>query len=74
VPSLYWCILVGVSGLVCLCNLMVHLHTALVDLVDCTGVRSGAGDGCVSVPRLCNCVALPGPGDSAGAYINKLRI
>jgi hypothetical protein len=47
--------------------------------VGCTYVHIIVGDGRVSVLRLCNCVALPGPGDSAGTYIiapsyNRYRI
>jgi hypothetical protein len=38
--------------------------------VGCTGVPSGAGNRRVSILGLCNYVALPGPGDSAGADIN----
>jgi hypothetical protein len=52
----------------CVCVTCWFTYTLLA-LMGCNGVRSGAGDGSVSVPRLCNCVALPVPGDSAGAYI-----
>jgi hypothetical protein len=64
-------VVVGLYGFVCLCHLMVHLHKGGSRGLYWYGVRSGADNACLSIPRLCDYVALPGPGDSAGANINN---